>query len=71
LEIRQWEEGQQQVTLQFQLGRKADGVLNFYLPWQPTGLWQKNTSHIMQDMGRGIYRVRLNDFEGEPLLIRG
>jgi hypothetical protein len=57
--------------MRFELGRQAGGKLYFYLPWRPTGFWENDQSYMMQDQGKGIYSVEVDEIDGKLFEIRG
>lgn len=71
LEIDHWKVFKQRVSLGFELGRQAGGKLYFYLPWRPTGFWENDQLFMMQDQGKGIYSVEVDEIDGKEFEIRG
>ncbi len=71
LEISEWKTDEGGLSLRFDLGRKASGLWSFYLPWKSSGVWVKDKSYLMQDMGQSVYQVDLEDLDGQELRIRG
>ena len=71
MEVSEWQNKPDELHISFSLGRNASGTLNFYLPWKPSGVWFRGETRMMQDQGRGVYSVELEDLDGERLIIKG
>lgn len=71
LEIKNWQEKECELSLQFEFGREASSSLDFYLPWQPAGVWFKGKSQMMRDRGHNVFSVDLENLDGQTLHIRG
>jgi alpha-galactosidase len=69
LEISAWQAEDHQVSLRIGLGRRASGSLVVYLPWQPTGAIFNESAQIIKNKGRGIYRIDVQDVDGQTLII--
>ena len=70
MEICQWKADEEELTLEFSLGRIASGQVYLYLPWQPASVWFKGRPHEASELGEGIYSVVLDNLEGEQLTFR-
>jgi len=71
LEISQWQADERELSLRFDLRRRASGRLHFYLPWQPAGAWFKGKTRTLQDQGLGIVSIDLENLDREALKIIG
>mgnify|MGYP002395352703 CR=1 FL=1 len=71
MEVSEWQSKPNELVVGFSLGRKAAGTVNFYLPWKPAGVWFGEETRMMQDLGRGVFSVEVENLDEETLIIRG
>ena len=61
LELAGWQDGEKQLGIEFSLGRKASGKIFLSLPWQPESATCNGEPCLVEDLGDGIYTLRLTD----------
>ena len=71
MEISQWKVNQNQVDINFDLGRNASGNIYLYLPWKNPTAWIKGVKMPLNGFGQSIYQVYLENVNGTNLEIKG
>jgi alpha-galactosidase len=71
LEIGEWHANEKQISLRIEVGRRADGHISIYLPWEASEARLDQRSCTIHSEGQGIYNIELQDAEGKWLSIIG
>ena len=61
LELAGWQDDEKQLDIEFSLGRKASGKIFLSLPWQPESATCNGEPCLIEDLGDGIFTLRLTD----------
>jgi alpha-galactosidase len=71
MEIGEWSVKEGEITIEIGLDRKITGTLYLYLPWKPKVVLVNDQSNTMQEMGDGIYQLRVENTVVGNIIVKG